>query len=98
MMRTSRVAVLLIALCGAGGASAQEQVMEATTGSGEKVRLLPNGRWEYVNVQKAAVQRQAVEADLARERSSQGGFFGLGRRVYEGDKDFNRGSLNPKQR
>lgn len=97
-MHKTMTAVLLIALAGTGGALAQDQALEATTASGEKVRLLPNGRWEYVNVQKAAVQRQAAEADLARERSSQGGFLGFGRRVYEGDKDFNRGSLNPKQR
>lgn len=96
MRRTA--AVLLIALIGAGSASARDQVMEATTADGEKVRLLPDGRWEYADAQKAAVQRQAVEADLARERSSQGGLLGLGRRVYEGDKDYNRGSLNPKMR
>jgi len=90
--------VLALALAGASPVSAQDAVMEATTTAGEKVRLLPNGRWEYVNVQKAAVQRQAVEADIARERSSQGGFLGIGRRVQEGDKDYNRGSLNPKLR
>ena len=89
----------MLLLAGVAGAFAvQAQEIEATTAAGEKVRLRPNGRWEFVNQQKAAVQRQAVEADLARERSSQGGFFGLGRRVYEGDKDFNRGTLNPKQR
>ena len=93
-----RMLVTLFALLLPMQAFAQEQVIEATTASGEKVRLLPNGRWEFADVQKAAVQRQAVEADLARERSSQGGFLGLGRRVYEGDKEFNRGSLNPKLR
>ena len=78
-------------------ALAQAQEVEATTAKGEKVRLFPNGRWEYVNEQKAAVQRQAVEAETARERSSQGGLFGT-RRIYEGDKDYNRGSLNPNRR
>ena len=96
-MAVRAIFVVAAILC-AGSVWAQDQVMEATTASGEKVRLLPNGRWEYVNVQKAAVQRQAVEAEAERERSSQGGFFGIGRRVYEGDKDFNRGSLNPKMR
>ena len=81
----------------AGVASAQEQAVEATTSAGEKVRLFANGRWEYVNTQKAAVQRHAVEAETARERSAQGGLLG-GRRVYEGDKDYNRGTLNPKMR
>ncbi len=91
------VAALFVGFACAGSAVAQ-QAMEATTASGEKVRLLPNGRWEYVNEQKAAVQRQVVEADIARERSSQGGWLGIGRRVQEGDKDYNRGSLNPKLR
>jgi hypothetical protein len=91
------VMLALIALCAPSTAVlAQDQGVEATTASGEKVRLFATGRWEYVNEQKAVVQRQAAEADKARERSSQGGFLGLGRRVYEGDKDFNRGSLNPK--
>lgn len=90
--------ILIAAMLFAAPVQAQDQVMEATTTAGEKVRLLPNGRWEYVNQQKAAVQRQAVEADIARDRASQGGFFGFGRRIQEGDKDYNRGSLNPKTR
>ena len=91
--------VMLVSLAlPAAGVLAQEQAIEAVTANGEKVRLFGNGRWEFVNEQKAVAQRQAVEADLARERSSQGGFFGMGRRLYEGDKDFNRGSLNPKLR
>lgn len=81
----------------AGFANAQEQAVEATTSTGEKVRLFANGRWEYANAQKAAVQREAVEAETARERSAQGGLLG-GRRIYEGDKDYNRGTLNPKMR
>jgi hypothetical protein len=80
------------------GAVLAQSPVEATTATGEKVRLFPNGRWEFADQQKATVQRQAAEAEVARERSSQGGFLGLGRRVYEGDKDYNRGSLNPKMR
>lgn len=76
---------------------AQEQPVEATTASGEKVRLFANGRWEYANEQKAVVQRQALEVETARERAAQGGLLG-GRRIYEGDKDYNRGTLNPKMR
>ena len=91
--------VLMVSLMlTAGSALAQEQAIEAVTANGEKVRLFGNGRWEFANEQKAVAQRQAVEADLARERSSQGGFFGMGRRLYEGDKDYNRGTLNPKMR
>ena len=91
-------AVMLGVLLADGVAHAEEQSVEATTATGEKVRLFPNGRWEFANPQKAEVQRQAAQADLDRERASQGGFFGLGRRLYEGDKDFNRGTLNPKMR
>ena len=78
--------------------------------AGEKVRLLPDGRWEWVEPQKAAAQRseRAAEAkrqddvrqaELRRERGAQGGGqLGFGRTVYEGDRDYNRGSLNPKLR
>ena len=94
----------------AGAASAQSTPIEAVTPTGEKVRLLPDGRWEWVDGQKAAVQRteRAVEvkrqqdvreAELKRERAAQGsGLLGLGRTIYEGDRDYNRGTLNPKMR
>ena len=103
------VVVLGLLLC-TGSAWAQQGVIEATTSAGEKVRLLPDGRWEFVDGQKAAVQRaertvqikreeekRAVE--VKRERSAQGGgLLGIGRTVYEGDPDYNRGTLNPKMR
>jgi hypothetical protein len=91
-------------------AQAQTTPIEATTAAGDKVRLLPDGRWEWVDGQKAAVQRseralqarrqdEAREAELKRERAAQGGgLLGLGRTIYEGDRDYNRGSLNPKMR
>lgn len=91
-------------------AYAQGPVVEAVTSSGEKVRLLPDGRWEWADAQKAAVQRSAREAEakrqdevrqaeIRRERGAQGGgLIGLGRTLYEGDKDYNRGTLNPKMR
>lgn len=92
------------------GASAHAQVIEATTAGGDKVRLLPDGRWEYADGAKAAVQKgeraaearrqdEARQAELRRERGAQGGgLLGLGRTIYEGDRDYNRGSLNPKLR
>jgi hypothetical protein len=101
---------LALALGGAGLARAQTAPIDATTAAGEKVRLLPDGRWEWGDGQKAAVQRneralqarrqdEAREAELKRERGAQGGgLLGLGRTIYEGDRDFNRGSLNPKMR
>jgi hypothetical protein len=99
-----------LGLLACGAAFAQGQVVEAVTSSGEKVRLLPDGRWEWVDAQKAAVQRTAREAEakrqeevrqaeIKRERNAQGGgLIGLGRTIYEGDKDYNRGTLNPKMR
>jgi hypothetical protein len=99
---------LVLGLAPIAGAWAQQGAIEATTSTGERVRLLPDGRWEYMDGQKAAVQRteRAVEAkkqeevkqvELKRERSAQGGGqLGLGRTLYEGDKDYNRGSMNPK--
>ena len=91
------MAAVVVMLAGPAAALAEDPPMEATTAKGEKVRLFPNGRWEFVNEQKAAVQRQAVAAEQAHEQSAQGGLFGS-RRIYEGDKDYNRGTLNPKMR
>ena len=97
-------------LLACGTAFAQGQVVEAVTSNGDRVRLLPDGRWEWADAQKAAVQRNAREAEakrqeevrqaeLKRERGAQGGGqIGLGRTLYEGDKDYNRGTLNPKMR
>ncbi|MFN0163010.1 MAG: hypothetical protein ACKVQQ_17405 [Burkholderiales bacterium] len=106
-----KLRVILAALVvAAAGTSVQAQVIEATTASGEKVRLLPDGRWEYVDGAKAAQQKgeraaeakrqdEARQAELRRERGAQGGgLLGLGRTIYEGDRDYNRGSLNPKLR
>ena len=81
----------------AGVALAQDGVIEATTAKGEKVRLLSNGRWEYVDPVKAEPQRKEREAEAEKERTAQGGWFGFGRKIYEGDKDYNRGSLNPNR-
>lgn len=101
--------VLGLLLC-AGMAHAQQGPIEATTSTGEKVRLLPDGKWEYVEGQKAAVQRaerqveakkqeETRQAELKRERGAQGlGTIGIGRTIYEGDPDYNRGTLNPKMR
>ena len=40
----------------------------------------------------------AREAEIERERSAQGGWLGIGRTIQPGDKDYNRGSLNPNRR
>jgi hypothetical protein len=106
MKRSLGIMVLALAACG----TAQAQVIEAVTPSGERVRLLPDGRWEWADGSKAAAQqRERAEearvaeskrqAELKRERGAQGGgVIGLGRTIYEGERDYNRGSLNPKLR
>ena len=90
-------ALIFAALLSASG-WAQQEPIQATTAGGEKVTLHPNGRWEYADPKKAEPQRKAQAEELERERSAQGGLFGLGRKVYPGDKDYNRGSLNPNRR
>lgn len=69
---------------------------EAVTASGDKVILHPNGRWEYVDVDKAKTAK-----DIAKQYPENqgcppgwhGGYLGIGRCIPPGDKDFNRGSL-----
>ncbi len=97
-LRLGAIAVCMVA---AGAAQAQQDALEATTARGEKVRLFPNGRWEYLDQKKAEVQRKEVDAERARERGAQGSIgsvLGIGRPIYEGDKEYNRGTLNPKMR
>jgi hypothetical protein len=76
--------------------------IEAATADGQKVCLFPNGRWEFVDPAKAAAaQKLAAEypENKTRPVEAQGGLFGgFGRSVMPGDKDYNRGSLNPKTR
>jgi hypothetical protein len=89
-------ALLLGVLPAFAAAQVPAGAIEATTATGEKVYLLTGGRWEYADPQKAAPQRQERRAEEARERNAQG--ILSGRRIYEGDKDYNRGSLNPNRR
>ncbi len=102
---------LLIALClGVLATSAATSLvaaeldrtpLEAVTADGDKVRLLPNGRWEYVDAAKAAAASQKAASypeNQLRPEGAQGGAFGVGRTIMPGDKDYNRGSLNPKLR
>ena len=105
-----RTVFLAAAFACCGTWHAQTSAIEATTSTGERVRLMPDGRWEWVDGNKAALQKSEHElatmrqdeqrqVEQKRERSAQGGgLLGLGRTVYEGDKDYNRGTLNPKMR
>lgn len=99
-----RRAGLLIACLVAGPCLAAEldrTPLEAQTADGQKVRLFPNGRWEFVDAAKA-IEAQKVAAEYPENKTrpidAQGGLFGVGRLVMPGDKDYNRGSLNPKAR
>jgi hypothetical protein len=76
--------------------------LEAVTVDGQKVRYLPNGRWEFADAAKAAEAQQLAAQypeNKTRPVEAQGGLFGgFGRVIMPGDKDYNRGSLNPKAR
>ena len=73
--------------------------VEAQTTSGETVILHPNGKWEFVNTQKAAKAKEiAIKLDPAANcpPGSQGSFFGFGRCILPGDKDYQTGSRSGK--
>jgi len=101
-VRAALIAVLLgLVSAGVAGAELDRTPVEAVTVNGEKVRLFPNGRWEYVDPARAAAARQTAAKypeNQTRPEGAQGGLFGVGRTIAPGDKDFNRGSLNPKMR
>jgi len=82
-------------------ALASAQTVEATTANGDRVLLHPNGRWEYVDQKKAEQARAAAQLYPENQGcppGAQGGFFGFGRCIRPGDKDYNRGSLNLNRR
>ncbi len=69
------------------------------TANGEDVLLFPNGRWEYVNTQKAEEAKKVADTfpeNKVCPPGSQGGLFGVGRCIKPGDKDYNRRSLSGK--
>jgi hypothetical protein len=91
--------LLGLAAAGVTAAELDRTPVEAVTVNGEKVRLFPNGRWEYVDAAKAAAAQQTAAKypeNQSRPEGAQGGLFGVGRIIMPGDKDYNRGSLNPK--
>lgn len=98
-MKRLRMATAVLIAGLAGAALAEAQSIEATTAAGDKVRLLPDGRWEYVDPKKqAAMPKPAAPAQAPAAGSAQGGLFGIGRTIPPGDPDYNRGSLNPRGR
>ena len=95
---------LLIAL----PALAQQNLdVEATTTGGQKVILHPDGRWDFADGPQPAAATESKPAQPATATQSasqgcppgsQGGLFGIGRCIPPGDKDYNRGTLNPSKR
>lgn len=101
-MKASIVLILLAVggIAQAGETAALDRTpVAATTASGDKVLLYPNGRWEFADAKKAEVaKKQAGQypENQMRPAEAQGGLMGVGRVIMPGDKDYNRGSLNPK--
>ena len=91
-------AFCLLGWLSTSAAQGSDQALEATTTSGDKVRLHPNGRWEYVDQVKQTKAKEIADSyPENRPADSQGGWFGIGRTIRPGDKDYNRGTLNPKK-
>ena len=95
-------ALLMVWVAGQGLAAELERTpLAATTADGQAVHLYPNGRWVFVDAARAA-EAQKVAAEYPENKTrpveAQGGVFGVGRTIMPGDKDYNRGSLNPKLR
>ncbi|MFC5302457.1 hypothetical protein [Azospira restricta] len=100
-MRAVVVAFALAAASAAAGAELDRTPLAATTAQGDAVRLHPNGRWEFVDAEKAAQARELAAQypeNRVRPVDAQGGAFGIGRTIMPGDKDYNRGSLSGKGR
>jgi len=101
VLRFALAAWLALGAAVAAAAAPADVPIEATTAQGDRVLLHPNGRWEYVNPQKAEAARKVAEQypeNKGCPPGAQGGFLGFGRCVVPGDKDYNRGSLNPNRR
>lgn len=97
------LALSLVLVAGASLAAELERApLAATTVDGQAVRLFPNGRWEFVDAAKAAAAQQVAAQypeNQTRPVEAQGLVFGgFGRTIMPGDKDYNRGSMNPKLR
>lgn len=75
--------------------------IKATTVNGDKVMLHLNGRWEFVDVKKAAEAKEVAKQYPENQGcppGTQGGLLGLGRCIPIGDKEYNRGSMSGKGR
>ncbi len=96
MRRLLWLSIAAIVSSSAASAADPGTAIDGTTAGGDRVRLYPNGRWEYVEPKKAEAQRPAVEAYDKEKSLEQGGILGFGRKIKPGDPDYNRGSLGGK--
>lgn len=92
------VCAILWSLCSAVIAADElpGEKVEATTATGEKVVLHPNGRWEYMDADKAKAAKEIAQQYPENQVCPpgwRGGLMGIGRCVPPTDKDFNRGSM-----
>lgn len=86
------------ALVSCAAFAADPAPLDGTTAGGDRIRLYPTGRWEYVDAKKAEAARPAIEAYDKEKAMEQGGILGVGRKIKPGDPDYNRGSLGGKSR
>lgn len=98
IIRTGALAACLLA---AAVSFAQDpKPVEATTSTGEKVLLYPNGRWEFVDRAKQAEAKKVADTypeNQVRPEGAQGGWL-FGRTIKPGEADYNRGSMSGKGR
>lgn len=91
--------LLGLLLASVAHAESSSEDITAKTASGDEVILHPNGYWEYVDADKAAVAKTKVEA-IAREegcpKGTRAGFFGVGRCIPNGDPALKQGSRSGK--
>jgi hypothetical protein len=99
-MKWNLVLAMILGVLAASTLAAEPEskpAIDATTAAGEKVLLHPNGRWEFLDVQKQTEAKKI--ADQFPENKGcpagwQGGLVpGYSRCIPPGDKDYNRGSL-----
>ena len=91
MLRFLPLLIALLPVC----AWAEDNEIHAKAADGEEVILYPNGRWQYVDPEKA---KEATKSFLSFPDFDgcppgwRGGLMGLGRCVPPEDKDYHRGS------
>ncbi len=74
MKRIVMAAIGLMLAAGAISAARLQEVkapIETTTPTGEKIRLFPDGHWEYIDPQKASVQRTERAAEVKKQQVMQ---------------------------